>query len=145
MDPLQKADISRISNNEILKSVFLNLNSKRILQIVQKNKNLQKKLGINIEHYKSRSDLPKYEYIQEKSILVKNKRHDKLFYLFQICIYTCCTSIFFLYTLIYAILLVAKDTFDESNTKENYDKSKENKISTINIYLFILVASVIIS
>ena len=145
MDPLRKADISRISNKEILKRVFSNLNSKRILQIVQKNKNLQEKLGINIEHYKSRSDLPKYEYIQEKSIKVRKKRHDELSYYFHICLLTCCTSIFFVYTLIYAILLVAKDTFDESNTKENYDKSKENKINIINICIFILVAFVIIS
>jgi hypothetical protein len=146
MDPLQKADISKISSNEILKSVFSNLNSKRILEIVQKNKNLQKKLGINIEHYKSRSDLPKYEYIQEKAIILKKHRGDEeLAYYFHICLITCCTSIFFIYTLIYAILLVAKDTFDESNTKENYDKSKENKINTINICIFILVGSVIIS
>ena len=145
MDPLRKADISRISNKEILKSIFSNLNSKRILQIVQKNKNLQKKLGINIDHYKSRSDLPKYEYILEKSIKVGKDRFDDLSYYFHICLLTCCTFIFFVYTLIYAILLVAKDTFDESNTKENYDKSKENKINTINICIFILVAFVIIS
>jgi hypothetical protein len=145
MDPLQKADISKISNKEILKIVFSNLNSKRILEIVQKNKNLQKKLGINIEYYKSRSDLPKYEYIQEKAIILKKHRGDEeLAYYFHICLITCCTSIFFIYTLIYAILLVAKDTFDKSNTKENYDKSKENKINTINICIFILVGSVII-
>ena len=146
MDSLQKADISKISNNEILKIVFSNLNSKRILEIVQKNKNLQKKLGINIEHYKSRFDLPKYEYIQEKAIILKKHRGDEeLAYYFHIYLITCCSSIFFIYTLIYAILLVAKDTFDESNTKENYDKSKENKINTINICIFILVGSVIIS
>ena len=144
MNPLQKADIFRISNKEILKNIFSNLNSKRILKIVQKNKNLQKKLGISIEHYKSRSDLPKYEYTEEKAILFKKNRGDKLSYYVHICLITCCTSIFFLYTLIYAILLVAKDTFDENNTKENYDKSIENKISTINICIFILVGSVII-
>jgi len=146
MDPLQKADISRISNNEIMKDVFSYLNSKRILKIVQKNKNLQKKLGINIEYYKNKSDLPKYEYFEKKATYyTRKKKGHELGLSIHFCLITCCTSIYFIYTLIYAILLVAKDTFDESNTKENYDKSLENKISTFNKCMFILVTSVIIS
>ena len=98
MDPLQKVDISRISSNEIIKNIFSNLNSKRILKIVQKNKNLQQKLGISLEHYKSRSDLPKYEYIEEKSIFRKRITDSELSYMLHNIILTCCTFIFFAYT-----------------------------------------------
>lgn len=139
MDHLQRADISRISNNEILKNIFSNLNSNRILKIVKNNKNLQKKLGINKEHY----NWPKYEYIEEK-IILEGDKYEGYFPIIEVCLVTCCTFIFLVYILIYAILLVAKDTFDESNTKENYDKSIENKIKLMNISLFILVVSVII-
>ena len=39
------------------------------------------------------------------------------------CISSCISIIFILYFLVYSILQITLDTFDGSNTKENYDKS----------------------
>ena len=50
-----KADLSKISNIYILKSIFSYLNSKQILKFVQKNKKLQNKLEINVDNYKKHS------------------------------------------------------------------------------------------
>ena len=52
----------------------------------------------------------------------------------------CIACIFFIYSFIYTILLVSLDSFDESNTIENYDKSATKIIKIINACLFILDA-----
>ena len=45
---------------------------------------------------------------------------------------------------IYSILLVAKDTFTEENTKENYNRKSYNIIKIINRCLFIYDAFIIV-
>ena len=44
----------------------------------------------------------------------------------------------FIYSIIYSILLVSLGSFDDSNTKENYNKSLANIIKKINALTFIL-------
>ena len=44
----------------------------------------------------------------------------------------------FIYSIIYSILLVSLGSFDDSNTKENYNKSSANIIKKINAFTFIL-------
>ena len=149
MNIKNKADLSRISNNYNLKLLFSYLDSNRILKIVKNNKKLQNKLNINIENYKKKSEFPKYEFIDNINVeRIPMRSHflggDSDGECAR-CISTCTTSIFFIYLLIYAILLITLDTFDDSNTKKNYDKSLENIINKINIYLFILIGCLIVS
>ena len=66
-------------------------------------------------------------------------RGNILYILFFIFI-SCITLILFIYSFIYTILLVSLDSFDESNTIENYDKSAAKIIKIINACLFILDA-----
>ena len=68
------ANINNISNNFILKSIFINLDYKTVLKLVKINKNLQIRLGINIENYKDKSDFPKYGYMKEKKLIKKGEK-----------------------------------------------------------------------
>ena len=61
-----------------------------------------------------------------------------------ICGNSCCYGIYFIYLLVYAILLVAKDGFNETNTK-NDSKDSIKIIDIINKCLFALVGIAIIS
>ena len=62
---------------------------------------------------------------------------------FLILISSCCTCILFIYCIIYSILLVSLDSFDDSNTKENYNKSSLNIIKKINGFIFLFDGIVI--
>ena len=149
MNNKNKADITKIKNAYILKSLFSYLSSKQILKIVQKNKKLQNKLEISVENYKKYSGFPKYEYNEETDIeRIPKRNHMMMGDCSQSCgqcISSCTSIIFILYLLVYSILQITLDTFDGSNTKENYDKSLENIINKLNKSLFILVGCVIVS
>ena len=149
MNILNKADINNVSNNYLLKAIFSNIDYHRILKIIKDNNQLKNRLGINLNNYKNLSDMPKYEYIhQEKEY---NRRQNLLGtkYFSRAMHVTFCTScltiLFFLYSLIYTILLVSKDNFVESNSKENYDKSIVETIQKINPYLFIFDGFLLVS
>lgn len=62
------ADIFKISNTYILKSVFVYLDYQYILKVLKNNKKLQNKLGINIEHYKKKSNYQNYQYEKKKDL-----------------------------------------------------------------------------
>jgi len=62
------ADIFKISNTYILKSVFVYLDYQYILKVLKNNKKLQNKLGINIEHYKKESNYQNYQYEKKKDL-----------------------------------------------------------------------------
>ena len=138
------ANINNISNNFILKSIFINLDYKTVLKLVKINKNLQIRLGINIENYKDKSDFPKYQYMKETKLIkmeeLPGRGNECYGELFKICMISCITYIFFTYNIIYTTLLVRSDLFDNSNTKENYNKSYAEIINIINTSLFIFDA-----
>ena len=141
MNKLNKADINKISNDYLLKLIFSNIDYQLILKIIKNNNQLKYRLGIDLNNYKNLSDMPKYEYIHKKpeynrsGNLLGTKYFSRAMHI-TFCT-SCLTILFFLYSLIYTFLLVSKDNFDESNSKENYDKSKLETIQKINLYLFI--------
>lgn len=145
-------NLYKISNIYNLKSIFSYLSPETMLKIIKNNKELQNKLGINLNDYKNLSNFLKYEFISKIETI------DKRTSIFnpgakenmRICMLSCTTCIHFLYVLIYSILLIALDFFDENKTNNNnedyFNKIKIiNKIKQINRCLFIFVLSIIIS
>ena len=144
------ADIFKISNKYLLKTLFGYIDdSIYILKLVKYNKKLQVKLGLNFQNYKDYSDLPKYSFLKKKQIQESYRHHDysneRLANLFEISLTSCGYCIYFTYLLIYAILLKALDTFDESNTINNYNETSKIIINKLNTFLFILVGWIVVA
>ena len=120
------AEISRIKSDYILKSIFSNVDYNRLLKLIKINKSLQKRLGISLENYKNKSDFP-FEYLK-KTFVFKNEKMYRweipgaLKYEKYMCYKALLTLICFIIFLIYSILLVFLNTFDNSNTKDNYNQ-----------------------
>lgn len=138
-----KTDISKISNNYILKDLFRYINYVYLLKLVKNNKRIQNKLGINIDNYKNRANFPQYEYLITKKIIeYPEEGIDDDYEFFVMCftfiLVSIVTCLIFSYSFIYSILLVTLDTFNDNNTKINYDKSYMNTIKRINYSLFLL-------
>ena len=68
--------INKIGSDYILKFLFSYINYERTLKIIQKNKNLQNRLGIKFQNYQNLSNYPNYEYIKESKIIEKKSRND---------------------------------------------------------------------
>lgn len=145
--------ISCIKSKEILKLVFSNLQTVRILKLIKYNKEIQNRLEISKDIFVNNSDLPRYEFVikskivmavVKKSMLFKNLT-DRALDEGSFLINTLFNGIFLILSLIYAILLVSLDCFDESNTKENYDHDSLDIIEFLNKSLFILVGSIFLS
>ena len=135
-------EISKLSDDYILKNVFSYLNYRTALKIIKYNKTLQKRIGITIKNYKKEENFPKYQYIKQSKIVAEHEHYygdiDHFFLLYIVLILL--MIIIFIYDLIYSILLVCLKTFDDDNTKNNYDKTLTNNINIINACLFILDA-----
>ena len=138
---MNKGDINKISNDYVLKSLFAYVKYIKVLKLIANNKGLQKRLGINLNNYKEISNFPKYEYSKYEKIRTKRKmiKTLKTEYVCLFLLVCCITCIFLIYLFIYSILLVCKDSFNESNSKENFSKSTANTIKKINACTFILV------
>ena len=132
---------SKITNDKILKTIFSYIDHNYILKLLKNNKVSPKKIGIDSNNNKinNKSDYPKYEFIKETKFLSSVADNEGP-------ILSCVSSFLicplFIYFLIYTILLVSLKSFDDSNTKENYNKSSAKIIKTINLCLFIFVAAI---
>ena len=139
---MNRGDINKITNNYILKSLFAYLKYDKILKLVNINKGLQNRLDINLDNYKEIFNFPKYEYTKyertfEKTNIAGGSQEWGFFFLIFLIV-LCVTCIFFIYSLIYSILLVTMDLFDDNNSEENFEKSSVNIIKKINACTFIL-------
>ena len=66
-----KNKYENLKNDYFLQKVFNNLEKKKLFNIVKYNKNIKKRIGININHYKLISE--KYSSIKIEIKLVNNK------------------------------------------------------------------------
>ena len=146
-------NLLEIKSQYNLKWIFSFLDYDLFLKLIKNNKKFQKILEINIRNYEERSN---YEYheIDKELLGPKVKYCMYLIYSvppkpnFKIIFFKISTSIaiiLFIYVLIFASLLAAKGSFDENNTKENYDKNIAKIINKINKSLFGFLAYIILS
>ena len=138
---MNKSKLSKISNDYNLKSIFSYLDSKYVLKLILKNKEIQIRLGVKLENYKIYSNYPKYEFQTKKKTTeyMNPYQIDGEAQLGQLGLLFCFHCLHFTYTLIYAILLVCKVSFNNNNgSKENFESSAKF-IYIINACLFSLV------
>ena len=137
----------KIRSDYILKQIFSFMDYGHTLKLINKNKSLQNNLGINIINYKERSS---YQYKITRKILKDFYKDDgeetsKAIKYFIVClIYTIIAIILFIYILVFASLLVSKGSFNEKNTKNNYNKDYADIIKKINLSLFGFLPYIII-
>ncbi len=132
------AEISRIKSDYILKSIFSNIDYKRILKLIKYNKSLQNRLGISLENYKNKSDFPKFEFLN-KTVISEPlfKRRSSEMAEWEKCLKVIIAIFFFIPFFFYSILLVFFGKFRISEMKDNYNKKTLDIIYTINSCLFI--------
>ena len=144
--------LSGISNKYILKSVFYHLNYNRLLKLFKNNKSYQNKIGITLENYKLQSNYPEYQYANNFSnidLMHFESHHrdhygySKLIKCLKFGLLIFLTMLYFIYVLVYTVLLITKDTFNDTTAQGDY-KNKANIINIINRCNFILLAANII-
>ena len=149
-----KPIILNIHNINIIKLVFSYLDYQYILKLIKYNKTLQNKLEIKLDNFKNNSNNPKYILLKGKDYQDRNfyYHHTKKPEMFDgeaelgiLCLLFCFTCIYFTYTLIYSILLVSKDLFNDDNTSKDNYFDIANTIHNINLSLFALITSIIIA
>ena len=133
-------NIFDISSEYTLKTIFSFIKYNKVLKIVKHNKSLQNKLEINLQNYQTFSN---YQYIKRKITRTYDPRENECVEMGKIFFTSLITFIFFVYVFIYSILLVSLESFDNSNTKINYDKKALNIINRINSYLFLFIIFII--
>ena len=133
-------NIFEISSDNALHTIFSFIKYSKVLEIVNHSKSLQNKLELNLENYQTFS---KYLYIKRRITRTYDPRENECMEMGKIFFTSLITFIFFVYVLIYSILLVSLESFDNSNTKINYDKKALNIINRINSYLFLFIIFII--
>ena len=133
-------NIFNISSEYTLKTIFSFIKYNKVLKIVNHNKSLQNKLEINLQNYQTYSN---YQYIKRKITRTYDPRENECVEMGKIFFTSLITFIFFVYVFIYSILLVSLESFDNSNTKINYDKKALNIINRINSYLILFIIFII--
>ena len=138
----EKKALFQISSDYSLKTIFSFIKYNHLLKITKHNKLLQEKLGINLENYKTFSN---FAYIKRKITRTYDPSENECIEMGKIFFTTLINFIFFIYVFIYSILLVSLDSFDNNNTKVNYDKKSLSIINKINAYLFLFIIFIIAS
>ena len=134
--------LSLISNKYILKSIFYHINYNRLLKLFKNNKAIQNKLGISLNDYKLQSNYPQYhfsEYFSDNYYLMDPEYSGEA-RLGQFCLLLIFTVIYFIYVLIYTLLLLIKNTFNDKTAQGDYN-NKAHIIKIINGFNFILLAA----
>ena len=147
-----QSKFSYIKSKEILKQIFSYLKTNQILKLIKYNKTIQHRLEITREIFLDNSDLPRYEFVSRTETVKKIIKRSFMFRgikeesmnSISLMLNSVCGGIFLIILLIYSILLSTVKTFDESNTKKNYDINSLNKILFLNKSLFILMAFLIL-
>ena len=148
----RQSKLSFVKSKEILKQIFSNLKTTHILKLIKYNKTIQHRLEITRDIFLDNSDLPRYEFVSRKelikavvikSMFLRNIKDETLNAYSQYC-NSLCDGIFLIILLIYSILLATIKTFNDSNTRENYDINSLNKILFLNKSLFILMAFLVL-
>ena len=134
--------IFNVSSDYSLKTIFSYIQYNNLLKIIKYNKSLQSKLEISPKNYQT---ITNYQYLRRKITRTHNPGENECVEMGKIFFTSLITFIFFIYVLIYSILLVSLDSFDNSNTKINYDKNSLNIINKINAFLFLFIIFIIIS
>ena len=137
--------LSLISNKYILKSIFYHINYNRLLKLFKNNKAIQNKLGISLNDYKLQSNYPQYhfsEYFSDNYYLMDPEYSGEA-RLGQFCLLLIFTVIYFIYVLIYTLLLLIKNTFNDTTAQGDYN-NKAHIIKIINGFNFILLAANIV-
>ena len=137
--------LSLISNKYILKSIFYHINYNRLLKLFKNNKAIQNKLGITLNDYKLQSNYPQYhfsEYFSDNYYLMDPEYSGEA-RLGQFCLLLIFTVIYFIYVLIYTLLLLIKNTFNDITAQGDYN-NKAHIIKIINGFNFILLAANIV-
>ena len=152
MKNFKGSKFSDIKSKEIMKEMLSYLKMNKVLGLIKFNKSLQNRLDITKKVFETYAEPIRLIYTKnvkiEKSVYIP-KRMNRGFSIptiddCAVCGNSCCYGIYFIYLLVYAILLVAKDGFNETNTK-NDSKDSIKIIDTINKCLFALVGIAIIS
>ena len=134
--------IFNVSSDYSLKTIFSYIQYNNLLKIIKYNKALQSKLEINHKNYQT---ITNYQYLRRKITRTHTPGENECVEMGKVFFTSLITFIFFIYVLIYSILLVSLDSFDNSNTKINYDKNSLNIINKINGYLFLFIIFIILS
>ena len=147
--------LSLISNKYLLKPIFYHLNYNRLLKVFKNNKSYQNKIGITLENYKLQSNYPQYEYAtgfsNDYDYRMEIDRHydddrrrchglPEVAKCVKICLLVFLTVLYFIYVLVYTLLLIINDTFNDITAKGDY-KNKAKTINVINLCNFILLAA----
>ena len=138
----------KIKSKYNLKEIFSFVNYECILKIIKNNKSLQEYLGINIINYKKRTS---YKYVTRRKILKgcykddAEENEEAIKVVITGLVYTIIAIILFIYTLIFASILVSKGAFSENNTRGNYNEDYAKIINKINLSLFGFLPYIIIS
>ena len=132
-----KCNIIKISSQYCLKSIFSYIEYNKVLQIVKYNKRIQKKLELEVSHYKEYSKYYKLNCYYK----IKSRKFKKFFYntLDELHNNFAVNFLFFLFILLFfsligiTTLLIKRKIFDDNNLKDLTKNWKLNPIEEINL------------
>ena len=124
----------KIKSQYIMKEIFSFLDYNYSLKLIKNNKEIQKRLEIGIQNYKERTS---YQLFERKEIINRIPELNGILVEYHIrSLAEIFTVIFFIYAAICALILNSIGTFNEKNTKNNFNKNYLKIINKINLSLF---------